>query len=94
MLEEVGREAHPRCLEEGHHTSICFRGASALHFPTLLPCVHCGGVSERLHLQTSQWPLRQTLSALQTPQSPYGTLLQQLVSGLLRRMPAFQQPCL
>lgn len=47
MLEEVGREAHPRCLEEGHHTSICFRGASALHFPTLLPCVHCGGVSEQ-----------------------------------------------
>lgn len=26
---------------------ICFRGASALYFPTLLPCLHCGGVSEQ-----------------------------------------------
>lgn len=47
VLKKVGREAHQRCLEEGHHTSVCSRGASALHFPTLLPCVHCGGVSEQ-----------------------------------------------
>lgn len=42
----------------------------------------------RLDLQTSQWPLDQTLPVLLTPQSLYGTLLKQLVSGPLRTVPA------
>lgn len=81
MFEEVGSEAQPRCLEGGHHASSASEGPRPSTSP---PCSLVCTVEEflsRLHLQTSQWPPRQTLSALQTLQSPFGTLLQQLCLG-------------
>lgn len=72
-----------------HH--VLQRGISP-PFPP--PCSLAHTVEEflsRLHLQMSQWPLSQTPSALLTPQSLYGTLLKQPVSGSLRRMPTFPQ---